>query len=568
MRIIPEVKNVKYTGGKTLVKDIKWIFSDGADERLVKAANKIKANSENGICVYIKAGNGNDEAYTLNVSEDKITIASDGANGAFYGMKTLAALLRENGGALECCEITDSPDMEYRGFYHDITRGKVPKLDTLKMLVDTMADYKLNSLQLYVEHAYEFKEYEGVRQLGYMTKDEILALDEYCYENFIELVPSLSTFGHLYHLLSQDKYKHLCELEDFKPERHYFMERMAHHTINPLKDESFELIKSLIDQYMPLFKSDKFNICCDETFDLCKGVNAGKDSAKLYCDFVKKIADYLISKGKTVMMWGDIILQHPEYIDELPENIIFLNWDYSDNPDRNKVEQFAKSGKTQIVCPGTTTWNNTTEQVTLEEHNISRLCGYGYEFGAMGILNTNWGDFGNIAAVEGAFYGLICGAALGWKKETVFDGDFRKFVSETFYGDGETVDLIDKTCGLSATNSWSEMMWADYEINVVGKTEKTAPAAEDVASTIKVYESVSDALAKKPIKEEIKEELIIAVDMKALIAKWYAAVFGVKVDCYVNYSEWLKKYEEKWLLKNKRSELDTLIELFEHFENM
>lgn len=568
MKIIPEVKNVKYTGGKIEVKEIKWVFSDGADERLVKAANKVKANSENGVCVYIEAGKGNDEAYNLAVFEDKITIASDGVNGAFYGIKTLAAMLGENNGVLECCEISDGPDMEYRGFYHDITRGKVPTLDTLKKLVDTLADYKINSLQLYVEHAYEFKEYEEVRELGYMTKEEMLALDEYCSENFIELVPSLSTFGHLYHLLSQDKYKHLCELENYEPKQHHYMERMGHHTINPLKKESFELIKSLIDQYMPLFKSDKFNICCDETFDLCKDVNKGKDSATLYCGFVKKIAEYLISKGKTVMMWGDIILQHPECIDELPAGIIFLNWDYSDNPDRSKVESFAKSKKMQIMCPGTTTWNNPTEQVTLEEKNISLLTGYGYEFGAKGILNTNWGDFGNIAALEGAMYGLICGAAIGWRKETVFDGEFRKLVSETFYGDAETVDLIEKTCGLTATNGWGEMMWADYEVNVVGKTEKIAPAAADAEHTIGVYEAVHRALAQKPIKEEIKEELIIAVDFKALIAKWYAAVFGVKADCYVNYGEWVKKYEEKWLAKNKRSELDSLIELFEHFENM
>lgn len=564
--MITEVKNINYTGGNIEVKEIKWIFSDGADERLVKAAAKIKANSENGVCVYIEAGNSSDEAYSLTVS-DKITIKSDGANGAFYGLKTLAAMIRENNGVLKCCEITDSPDMEYRGFYHDITRGKVPTLDTLKKLVDTMADYKLNSLQLYVEHAYEFKEYEELRELGYMTKDEVLALDEYCRENFVELVPSLSCFGHLYHLLSLDKYKHLCELENYEPKQNHYMERMAHHTINPLKEESFELIKSLIDQYMPLFKSDKFNICCDETFDLCKDVNKGKDSARLYCDFVKKIAEYLISKGKTVMMWGDIILQHPEYIDELPENIIFLNWEYSADPDRNKVKQFAESGKTQIVCPGTSTWNQAGEQITCEELNISRLGGYGYEFGALGILNTNWGDYGNIASLECAMYGLICGAALGWRKETVFDSAFRKAVSETFYGDGETIDLIDKTCDLKATNSWCELMWADYELGNNIETNKVAPIAEELKETMDTYKSVRDVLASKPIKAELKDELVMSVDFKALIAKWYAAVFGVKAECYVDYNEWVKKYEENWLAKNKRSELDSLVKHFEYFEN-
>lgn len=564
-KIIPEVKNITYTGGSIEIKEIKWIFPKNVDERLIKAAAKIRENNENGVCVCIEAGDGSDESYVLNIS-DKVTIKSDGVNGAFYGLKTFGAMLRDNNNVLEHCEITDSPDMEYRGFYHDITRGKVPSLDTLKKLVDTMADYKLNSLQLYVEHSYEFKEYEEVRNLGYMTKDEVLALDEYCYENFVELVPSMSCFGHLYHLLALDKYKHLCELENYEPKQHHYIERMAHHTINPLKEESFELIKSLIDQYMPLSRSDKFNICCDETFDLGKGVNKGKNSAELYCDFVKKIANYLISKGKKVMMWGDIILQHPECIDELPEDIVYLNWDYCDKPSYDRVKQFAKSGKTQIVCPGTSTWNQAGEQITYEELNISRFCGYGYEFGAAGILNTNWGDYGNVASLECAMYGLICGAAIGWRRETVFDGAFRKIVSETFYGDSETIDLIDKTCGLNAASSWGELMLADYELQSNGKTDRNVPSAEELAKTMNTYKAVRDTLMSKAIKADLKDELVMSVDFKTLIAKWYAALFGVKTECYVDYAEWVKKYQSNWLAKNKRGELDSLLELFEHFE--
>lgn len=564
-KIIPEVKNITYTGGSIEIKEIKWIFPENADERLIKAAAKIRANNETGVCVRVEAGNGSDESYVLSIS-DKVTIKSNGVNGAFYGLKTLGAMLRENNNILDCCEITDSPDMEYRGFYHDVTRGKVPSLDTLKKLVDTMADYKLNSLQLYVEHAYEFKEYEDVRNLGYMTKDEMLALDEYCYENFVELIPSLSCFGHLYHLLALDKYKHLCELENYEPKQHHYIERMAHHTINPLKEESFELVKSLIDQYMPLFRSDKFNICCDETFDLGKGVNKGKDSAVLYYDFVKKIANYLISKGKKVMMWGDIILQHPECIDELPKEIVFLNWDYCDEPSYDRVRQFAKSGKTQIVCPGTSTWNQAGEQITYEEKNISRFCGYGYEFGAVGILNTNWGDYGNVASLECAMYGLICGAAIGWRRETVFDGVFRKDVSETFYGDSETIDLIDKTCGLKAASSWGELMLADYELQSNGKTDRNVPSAEELDETINTYKTIRDTLMSKPIEMNLKDELLMSVDFKALITKWYAALFGIETECYVDYDEWVKKYQTNWLAKNKRGELDSLLELFEHFE--
>ena len=61
---------------------------------------------------------------------------------------------------------------------------------------------------------------------------------------------------------------------------------MKHHTIDPLNSESFEVIKSLIDQYAPNFESEYFNICCDETFDLKKYQEQGKDVGKIYVDFV------------------------------------------------------------------------------------------------------------------------------------------------------------------------------------------------------------------------------------------------------------------------------------------
>ena len=52
---------------------------------------------------------------------------------------------------------------------------------------------------------------------------------------------------------------------------------MGHHTIDVSNEESIALVGSLIEQYVPLFRSEKFNICCDETFDLCGVINAVKD---------------------------------------------------------------------------------------------------------------------------------------------------------------------------------------------------------------------------------------------------------------------------------------------------
>ena len=49
------------------------------------------------------------------------------------------------------------------------------------------------------------------------------------------------------------------------------MDRMDHHTVDVTNKESLILIKKLIEEYLPLFRSKHFNICADETFDLGKG---------------------------------------------------------------------------------------------------------------------------------------------------------------------------------------------------------------------------------------------------------------------------------------------------------
>ena len=121
----------------------------------------------------------------------------------------------------------------------------MPTLETLKWLVDQMAYCKLNSLQLYVEHTYEFKEYaEVTARTGCPTAAEIRELDAYCKENFIDFISSLATFGHLYELLELPQYKHLTEIENHVVDQIFWKDRMEHHTIDPTNPESFPLSKA------------------------------------------------------------------------------------------------------------------------------------------------------------------------------------------------------------------------------------------------------------------------------------------------------------------------------------
>lgn len=139
------------------------------------------------------------EAYTLAVTPENITICGSLESGVLYGVQTLRQMIRQAGAVLPTVLISDKPAMENRGFYHDATRGRVPTLSYLKQLADTLSFYKINQLQLYIEHSYLFDDLtEMWRDDTPLTAEDILELDRYCKGLGIDLVPSLASFGHLY----------------------------------------------------------------------------------------------------------------------------------------------------------------------------------------------------------------------------------------------------------------------------------------------------------------------------------------------------------------------------------
>lgn len=533
------------------------------DERITKALKKLPC-SETGTELVILLAGTEPESYTLTVDESKITIIAADEPGVFYAIQTLRQLFAN--GQVPCLVIQDKPDFAYRGFYHDITRGKVPTVKTLKSLIDTLAYYKINSLQLYVEHTFPFKELgDLVEKTGYLTAEEIKELDDYCYENFIEFIPSLSTFGHLYELLQRDEYKELQETENFEDNYIFWGHRMAHHTINPTMEKSIETIKSMLDQYVPLFRTDKFNICCDETFDLQHGKHKGQDTGKLYIDFVKKIVAHLQSKGKTVMMWADILLLHPETIQELPEDMIFLNWNYDANPKESQFETFGNMDRVQIVCPGTTSWSRLVESVHVSTRNILTLGDYGYKYHAKGMLNTNWGDFGNPCSLELAMYGLVLGAAKSWNHETTSDTYFADSINALLYAQEGALDYVKK---LDEIHSRISFYWNDLctcYSNCIYENQRGyhRPSKEDVLYAQTAVKEILDKLSTETWKnDEYRQEILVAAEGILVMAELFAKFEGYDIERISDTGAWLNRYSEKWMQKNKASELCEIQKMF------
>ncbi len=439
------------------------------------------------------------EAYRLEIRENGITLTGGDGAGVLYAVQTLCQIFEQQGGVPECIFIEDAPDAAHRGYYLDVTRGRVFHLDYLKKTVDRLCRYKVNELQLYIEHTYMF---EGLSEMWRdetpLTAEEIMELDKYCRERHVELVPSLSSFGHLYGLLSTRTYGELCELENSWKQPFSFSDRMHHHTVNVGDERVMPLIKRMLAEYMALFSSDKFNLCADETFDLGRGKAKAladeKGVHRIYIDHVKELCSFLVENGKQPMFWGDIICGEPELISELPENVICLTWGYEPDQNDESCRKMAQAGARQYLCPGVRGWNQWLNQIGESYQNITRMCTYAKKYGmgsahaaaggsgeggtdksvccdsVVGILNTDWGDFGHINHPDYSIPGMIYGAAFSWNQEIIPFEEMNRQIARVAFHDTseELVNLLAKAAELCLFKWWGAVRF--YEKTQLGAT--------------------------------------------------------------------------------------------------
>lgn len=568
MKLIPQPKILEVKCGFLNKGGLKPVYSL-SDDRLEKAIKKLPL-SDDGNKLNIKITKDSGEGYTLKIEEDSVNIIAESVQAAFWAIQTLRQIFREEN--VPCLYIEDRPDFPYRCFYHDITRGKIPTVETFKRLIDNLAYYKVNALQVYSEHVFDFDEFKGVTvRTGCLTREEVHEIDDYCYENFIEFSPSIATFGHLYELLQQDEYKKYCMLRDYEPIESFWYERVNHHTIDPLNPESFEIIKSILDQTTSMFRSNKINIGGDETFDLKNGRYKELDTGRIYVDFVKKIIAHLKAQGKTVMMWPDVLLKHPEMIDELPEDVVLVSYGYGSNitRDRDYVEKIAEKGRVQMVAPSTNSWCRLIENTVLGEKSITLMTELGYDNGAIGVLNTNWGDWGHPCSIDMHMYGIVYGAERSWNVKTPADEEFAKRVDELVYGYNGAVDIIKRVSALATDTCYWD--FGKFYSNSVydGKLEVIIPDEETTKRVQKECLDVLDAVSKQKWGcDEYRQELLISVEGIAIMAELFSKFGGYPIERKTDTADWLKKYRSKWINKNKESELKEIEKMFIYLDNL
>ena len=539
-----------------------------------------------------------EEEYKININNNLINICSNSNSGFYYSFKTLEQIL--NNSKINNLELFDSPKLKVRGFMLDISRDKVATVESIKKLLDLCSDLKMNHFELYVEgFSFEFKEFKKyLLEDGYITQDEFKELQEYANNRYIDLVPNCNGFGHMAKWLEQEELKDLAVCPGG-------MEMWGRHrdpnTLDPLNPGSIELVKKLYGEMIPLATSKYFNMNFDEPFELGHGKSEGMDVGEIYIDFLNKAVDVIKGYGKIPLMWGDVLLKHSDKLDSLPKDLIFIDWGYDGPYQFDKhIKALKEKGISFMAAPGTTTWCSFLGRYKDWYENITNAIDAIYKYDGLGVLLTDWGDFGHLQFINSTYAPLIYCALYSWSHKEGTILDVRDYLNN-YYQDKNNIigDLLldisdyyryDMCYVGNATRTFHYFMWSvagidEYNKNGNNPIEYYKSKIGNGNMSYPKFSCLRKFLESK--KEELllvnsnslefmqtKEELLQSIDLVLMIQKLSLAYNeSVDIKIRIKYlqeilgkkNEFILKQKKLWLARNKSGGLESSLSYIERF---
>ena len=278
--------------------------------------------------------NDQEGRYEMEAEKFGVKILTGGPAGAFYALQTIRQLIDLNGGepAIPAVNIKDSPDFEWRGLMLDCSRTFLP-ITYLKKQIDVLSYYKMNTLHLHLTDdqgwRIEIKKYPELTSIcsefapeytnqkgGFYTQEELKELVEYAAARNVTIVPEIEMPGHSSEIFAA--YPELsCRGEKTEIFPFFSGPGITEDILCAGKEEVFQFLEDVIDEVMEIFPSEYIHIGGDEAPktrwkecpDCQKRIKEEglADEHELQSYFISRMTDYILSKGRKVIGWDEIL---------------------------------------------------------------------------------------------------------------------------------------------------------------------------------------------------------------------------------------------------------------------
>jgi hypothetical protein len=513
------------------------------------------------------------QGYVLRLGPDAVELAAADDAGFFYGEATLAQLATINGGALPEGVVRDHPDLLVRGVMLDISRDKVPTTARLHALVDRLAALKVNQLQLYSEHTFAYQNHREVHAAASpLDAAEIVELDGYCRDRHIELVPNQNCLGHMNRWLAHERYRPLAiEPDGFVDPYGIAREPM---TIEPSEPRSLELVRELLAELLPSFSSTRVHVGLDEAWEL--------PAARIedFLAWTATLRGLPELDGREMLMWGDMVSGQPDLLVRLPDGVTVCEWGYDDwYPFDERCEALASAAVPFWVAPGTSSWMSILGRVTNARTTCRRAAEAALAYGAVGYLNTDWGDLGHLQQPVVSEPGFAYGAAVSWCLESNADLDLGAALSTHVFRD-PTGRLADAVLSLGDAhrlvtpqfpNMSALVMNLYYPQLPVGRGLTKGLKASELDAVERCLEEARQAAAgSQPEREDaslLRDEVAFGADLVGLVLRDARARLDadgflesvprqVRETLGAELDQLTERYRSLWLANNRPGGLD------------
>jgi hexosaminidase len=322
-------------------------FSDYAGIKLVSG----KTSEGLGLNLLLDTSINHAEGYSLDITKDFISLRASSEAGIFYGLQSLMQLLagakkNENHSSFlgPALHIKDQPRFIWRGMHLDVSRHFFPA-EQVKEYIDMLARYKMNVFHWHLTDdqgwRIEIKKYPKLTSVaawredrtsfpwsydmfpaiegkpvygGFYTQEEIKDIVDYAARRHITIVPEIEMPGHSWAALYA--YPELsCSGKPYFRNPDQPMDFTDPYCAG--NEKTFEFLENVIDEIVELFPSPYIHIGGDEAkkepWEHCakcrkRMVKEGmKDVQQLQSYFMKRMEKYIISKGRKIIGWDEIL---------------------------------------------------------------------------------------------------------------------------------------------------------------------------------------------------------------------------------------------------------------------